>query len=79
MKITAKVTATKYHGTSTMGNPTYYVTLEERDGTTGIYRTQSNASIAYAIENREYRDEWHEYLITTAGRIRCAMKIKEEK
>lgn len=77
MKIIAKVITTKYHGTSTMGNPTYDVTLEEPDGTTGIYRTMSNAGIAYGIENREYREQWHEYELTRAHRIRHAWKIEE--
>lgn len=79
MKITAKVTATKRHGTSTMGNPTYDVALEEQDGTTGIYRTMSNAGIAYEIQNRNFREQWHEYTLTPAGRIRYARKIEESK
>lgn len=79
MKITAKITATKRHGTSKMGNPTYIVALEERDGTTGIYRTQSNSGIAYEIQNPNFKQEWHEYELTPAGRIRYARKIEGTK
>lgn len=73
--ITAKVIQTKHAGTSYYGNPSYDVTLETRDGDTLTLRTSSNVMFAYACTNPEFRDEFHVYELTRAGRIRFARKI----
>ena len=72
--ITGRVIATKHAGTSTMGNPSYWVTIQRTDGSAEILRTMSNAMIGYAIQNPEYRDELHVFTLTAAGRIRSARK-----
>lgn len=73
--VIGKVTATKRVGTSTMGNPTYDVTLEHVDGSHGIYRTMSNTMLAYAIENSNYREDNHVFTLTRAGRLRSAKPL----
>lgn len=81
--VTGKVLSTKRAGTSAMGNPSFNVTLSitQIDGTDTAQpymvtvRTQSNASLGYAIENREYRDSDHEYTLSRHGQIVKAAKI----
>lgn len=73
--LTAKVISTKRAGTSYYGNPSYVVTLETRAGDTLTLRTSSNVMFAYACENPEYREEWHVYELTRAGRIKYARKV----
>lgn len=68
--VTGKVIATKYAGTSTMGNPSYWVTLDNGE----IYRTSSNTMLAYGITNQGYRESDYTYFLTRAGRIRSAVK-----
>ena len=80
--VTGKVIDTKRAGTSSMGNPSFDVTLSitKIDGTDTAQpymvtiRTQSNAGLAYGIENREYRDSDHEYTLSRHGRIVSAVK-----
>lgn len=73
--LTAKVIDTKRAGTSYYGNPSYDVTLETRAGDTLTLRTSSNVMFAYACENSEYREDWHTYELTRAGRIKFARKV----
>lgn len=73
--LTAKVTHTEHAGTSYYGNPSYNVTLETRDGDTLTLRTDANVMFAYACTNPEYRDEYHTYELTRAGRIKYARKL----
>lgn len=73
--LTAKVINTRHAGTSYYGNPSFDITLETRDGDTLTLRTSSNVMFAYACENSEYRDEFHVYELTRAGRIKYARKI----
>jgi len=73
--LTAKVINTRHAGTSYYGNPAYDVTLETRCGDTLTLRTSSNVMFAYACTNPEYRDEFHTYELTRAGRIKYARKI----
>ena len=73
--ITAKVIDTQRAGTSYYGNPSYDVTLETRSGDILTLRTSSNVMFAYACTNPEYREEWHVYDLTRAGRIKYARKI----
>lgn len=77
--LTAKVISTKRAGTSYYGNPSYDVTLETRAGDVITLRTSSNVSFAYACENLEYREEWHVYELTRAGRIRSAHALHNER
>lgn len=80
--ITGKVVSTKRAGTSSMGNPSYDVTLSitKIDGTDTAQpymvtvRTQSNSGLAYGIGNREYKDTDHEYTLSRHGRIVKAVK-----
>lgn len=75
--VTGTVVATKRVGTSTMGNPQFDVTLlaTHIEGTpvepaqTVVVRTSANISLAYAIENPEYRETAHTFDLTPAGRL----------
>lgn len=67
--VTATVTATQRAGASRMGNPHYTVVLVTEDGETIITRTRTNAALAYAIENRTYRDDFHEWTLDSRGHI----------
>ena len=73
--LTAKVIDTRRAGTSYYGNPSYDITLETRDGDKLTLRTSSNVMFAYACTNAEYREEFHTYELTRAGRIKYARKI----
>ena len=73
--IIAKVVDTRHAGTSYYGNPSYDVTLETRAGDTLTLRTSSNVMFAYACANPEYKEEWHTYELTRAGRIKYARKL----
>lgn len=73
--LTAKVLNTKRAGTSHYGNPSYDVTLETLGGDTFTLRTSANVMFAYACTNPEYRDEWHVYELTRAGRIKYARSV----
>jgi hypothetical protein len=57
---------------SAMGNPTFRVTFT--DGT--VARTRENASIAYSIENSEYRGVPVRVSFTAAGTIWNVETIK---
>lgn len=74
-QLTAKVIGTKRAGTSYYGNPAYDVTLETRDGDTLTLRTSSNVMFAYACTNPEFREHFHTYELTRAGRIKYARKL----
>lgn len=77
--ITGIVTHTKRVGTSVNGNPTYEVELRDDHAAVGeaysLHRTMSDSMIAYAIENPEYKNEPHVFILTRAGRIRSAMTV----
>lgn len=62
--VTGRVLHTERVATSTP-NPMFDVTLT--DGNT--YRTSANISLAYAIQNTEYRDKPHTFGLTRAGRL----------
>ena len=61
--VTGKVVATRHAGTSTMGNPSYWVTLDNGE----IYRTTANSGLAYEITNRNYREAAHRFGLTKRG------------
>lgn len=70
--VIAKVISTRYRNTSYYGNPSYYVTLETKDGQVWHCYTAPNASIGYEIENGEYKREWHKYMYRDGARG-CAL------
>ena len=70
--ITGKVIETRHAGTSNMGNPAYWVTIETDSGDVVTLRTMSNTMLAYGITNPEYRASRHVFTLTRAGRIHGA-------
>ena len=77
--VTGIVTHTKRVGTSVNGNPTYEVEIRDDHAAIGeaysLHRTMSDTMLAYAIENPEYRDAPHVFILTRAGRIRSALTV----
>lgn len=77
--ITGIVTHTERVGTSHYGNPAYLVEIRDDSAPVGRayspHRTMSNALIAYAITNAEYRNAPHVFELTRAGRIRSARPV----
>ena len=67
--ITGTVVATKHAGTSTMGNPSYWVTIITDEGHGEIIRTSSNSGIVYEINNPNFRNESHEFELSKAFRL----------
>lgn len=67
--VTGKVIAIKRTTSSYYGNPAFFVTIRQSDGTEGKYRTQTDSMIAYAIENPEYRTTSHVFELSKNGRI----------
>lgn len=70
--VVGTVIGVKRVGTSSMGNPTYDVTLStptEGYGGEATFRTSSDSGLAYAITNKGYRDEPHIFGLTKAGRL----------
>lgn len=72
--ITGRVVATERRASSYYGNPAFLVTIETPAGDRVKLKTMSNASICYAINNPEYRDELHTFELTRAGNIRTARR-----
>ncbi len=70
--VTGIVTRVERVGTSRMGNPTMRVTLSTPtppfDGVAS-FLTASDSSLAYGIENAEYRDKPHVFGLTRANRL----------
>jgi hypothetical protein len=75
--ITGRVIKTERATGSINGNPAFFVTLETPTGETQRLRTQSDAMIGYGIQNPEYRDEWHVFELTRAGRIKYGRTVPE--
>jgi hypothetical protein len=65
--ITGKVVNVKRHGHTFYGNPMMSVALDSDPW--AWHRLSNDASLAYGIENSEYRDESHTFALTRAGRI----------
>lgn len=63
--VTGIVTHVERLGTTYWGNPMHNVTL---DGIS-TFRISDNASLNYAIDNAEYRNTPHVFVLTRAGRI----------
>lgn len=73
MKAIRTIASIKRLNTSALGNPRFRVTFT--DGS--IAQTQSDASISYSIENREYRDVPLEVTFSRAGRIVDLTPVKQ--
>lgn len=67
--ITGVVVETVRARSSQFGNPAYRVTVEDEHGDRITRTTAANASIGYAITNREYRETSHSFEVNAAGRI----------
>lgn len=66
--VTGKVVRVERHGHTIYGNPMVSILLDTDEW--GVsHRISDNASLAYAIENAEFRDEPHTFVLTRAGRI----------
>lgn len=65
--VVAKVIRTIRQGHTVYGNPIISVVLDT-DPTTP-YRISDNASLVYAIENPEFKQQMHVFKLTRAGRI----------
>jgi hypothetical protein len=53
------------------GNPRADVTIEHVNGTRDTYRTMSDASLTYGIDESAYADRVHVFELTDAGRLRA--------
>lgn len=69
--VTGTIAAVKYHGTSSMGNPTQAVYIDDDPRP---YLTQSNSSLGYGIGNYIGREMTLD--LTKAGRIRNAQIVE---
>lgn len=70
--VTGLVIATKRHGNTINGNPMISVTLgtpTQGFNGTETFRISNDSSLVYGIENREYRDTPHVFVLTRNGRI----------
>ena len=71
------------HGPTYYGNPikSAILNVESSDSSTGHefreYRISDNASLVYEIENPEFRETPHTFVLTGAGRI--AHRLPESK
>jgi len=68
---------TERAGTSTMGNPTYRLIIEDTDGEFRTLLTQSNSSLGYGITNPEYRNALCDFELTKAHRVMYAHIVTE--
>lgn len=78
--VTGKVLRVIRHGHTKYGNPTMSAVVELThiegvpvEGTpelrTATIRVQNDAGLVYGIENAEYREQPHTFVLTRAGRI----------
>lgn len=66
--VVGKVIETKYRNSTSAGNPSYYVTLETADGDILYGYTSPNSSLAYGIQNPEYKYKNHAFAYTEGKR-----------
>lgn len=76
--VTGTVIGVTRHGHTVWGNPMMTVRLDLSHiddvivggaDRTAAFRISNDASVVYAIENPEFRDELHTFALTAAGRI----------
>jgi len=68
-KIVGKITATKRMPSSKESNPRFMITIMTTEGEAIARPTSPNSMLAYGIENREYREQDHEFVINGRGNI----------
>jgi hypothetical protein len=68
-KIVGKITAAERMASSPESNPRFMITIMTTEGNAVAYPTSPNAGFAYGIENREYREHDHEFVINYRGNI----------
>jgi hypothetical protein len=68
-RIVGKITATERMASSPQANPRFMITIMTTEGEAVAHATSPNAGFAYGIENREYREQDHEYVINYRGNI----------
>jgi len=69
LSLTGRVIDVRTVGHSQYGNPTRAVLIETATGEHVELRTTANSQLAYGIGNSEYRDNWHQFGLTRAGRL----------
>lgn len=67
--IIGKVTGTKRLRSSRNGNPRFEVTIHTVGREDREFPTAPDAGVAYGIENRDYREAEHVFIITSRGNI----------
>lgn len=68
--ITGTVSRVTREGHTVYGNPIKRVSIRQINAESPQwFRISDNASLAYEIENGEFRDEPHTFALTRAGRI----------
>jgi hypothetical protein len=68
--ITGTVSKIVREGHTVYGNPIMRVSIRQVNAESPAwFRISDNASLVYAIENPEYRDQPHTFALTRAGRI----------
>lgn len=72
--VTGRVIDVQPSGRTHYGNPTKRVTVRTASGDE-ILRTAPDSSIAFAIENAEYREQSHEFTLNAHGRITAARMV----
>ena len=68
-RIVGKITATKRMSSSTNGNPRFMITIMTTAGEAVARPTAVDSMLAYGIENPEYKEQDHEYVINGRGSI----------
>lgn len=69
--VTGKVVQVHRHGHTVYGNPIISINLQTKDGRYEFesFRISDNASLVYEIDNPIFKDEFHTFELTRAGRI----------
>ena len=74
-QLIGKIERVEFIGMTVNGNPMHKVALITPSNEIRIMRVSNDAMLNYAINNAEYRDKWHTYYLTRAGRIAYARMI----
>jgi hypothetical protein len=75
--IIGRVTTTKRMQSSRNGNPRFEVTIHTPGTGERTFRTQVDSGLAYGIENPEYRNSEHVYVIDGRDQIECAYALND--
>lgn len=74
-QLIGKIERVEFLGMTVNGNPMHKVSIITPDNEIWIKRVSNDAMLSYAIGNAEYRDKWHTFYLTRAGRIAYARII----